>query len=50
MVVTAVRSEGGDVLKFIGGGVLSIFPVEGSGRETANARARRALETALLRA
>jgi adenylate cyclase len=27
MVVTAVRAEGGDVLKFISDGVLSIFPV-----------------------
>ncbi len=50
LVVTAVRAEGGDVLKFIGDGVLSIFPVEGSGHEKASGRARRALEAALLRA
>jgi adenylate cyclase len=50
MVVTAVRAEGGDVLKFIGDGVLAIFPVDDKGREAASARARRALEAALLRA
>ena len=50
IVVSAVRAEGGDVLKFIGDGVLAIFPVEDSGRETASGRARRALEAALLRA
>jgi adenylate cyclase len=30
-VVEAVRGEGGDVLKFLGDGVLAIFPVEGAG-------------------
>ena len=30
-VVEAVRSEGGDVLKFLGDGVLAIFPVETAG-------------------
>ena len=50
LVVTAVRAEGGDVLKFIGDGVLAIFPVEDGGRETASTRARRALEAALLNA
>ncbi|EIM26220.1 adenylate/guanylate cyclase domain-containing protein [Microvirga lotononidis] len=50
IVVTAVRAEGGDVLKFMGDGVLSIFPVEGSGLEKASGRARRALEAALLQA
>jgi len=50
LVVTAVRAEGGDVLKFIGDGVLAIFPVEDGGRETASSRARRALEAALLNA
>jgi adenylate cyclase len=50
VVVTAVRAEGGDVLKFIGDGVLAIFPVENGGRERASDRARRALEAALLRA
>ena len=50
IVVSAVRAEGGDVLKFIGDGVLAIFLVEDDGRETASGRARRALEAALLRA
>ena len=50
LVVTAVQSEGGDVLKFIGDGILSIFPVEDGGREMASTRARRALEAALLNA
>ncbi len=50
VVVEAVQTERGDVLKFIGDGVLSIFPVEGDGREEASNRARRALEKALTRA
>jgi adenylate cyclase len=50
VVVEAVRSEGGDVLKFIGDGVLSIFPVEVGRREDACTRARRALEAALMKA
>jgi adenylate cyclase len=50
IVVTAVHAEGGDVLKFIGDGVLAIFPVEGGGQKQASARARRALEAALLKA
>jgi adenylate cyclase len=50
VVVTAMRAEGGDVLKFIGDGVLTIFPVAVGGREKACMRARRALEAALLRA
>lgn len=50
LVVTAVRAEGGDVLKFIGDGVLAIFPAEDGEREKACARARRSLEAALLRA
>lgn len=49
IVVTAVRAEGGDVLKFIGDGVLAIFPLDEGGRENASGRARRALEAALLR-
>ena len=32
VVVDAVRAEGGDVLKFIGDGVLSVFPADGNGR------------------
>jgi adenylate cyclase len=47
VIVEAVRAERGDVLKFIGDGVLSIFPVEVGGRGEACARARRALEAAL---
>jgi len=50
VIVEAVRTEHGDVLKFIGEGVLSIFPVEAGGREEAGARARRALEAALRKA
>ncbi|MGF9762924.1 adenylate/guanylate cyclase domain-containing protein [Microvirga sp. 0TCS3.31] len=50
VIVEAVRAEHGDVLKFIGDGVLSIFPVKAGGREEASARARRALEAALRKA
>jgi adenylate cyclase len=50
VIVEAVRAEHGDVLKFIGDGVLSIFPVEAGGQEEASARARRALESALIKA
>lgn len=39
IVVDAVRAEGGDVLKFIGDGVLALFSAEGSGRAEACARA-----------
>jgi adenylate cyclase len=49
-VVDAVREHGGDVLKFIGDGVLSIFPVgEGERREVSH-RAYQALYAALMRA
>ena len=34
-VVEAVRAEGGDVLKFLGDGVLAIFPVEAAGSRAA---------------
>lgn len=47
VVVSAVQAEGGDVLKFIGDGLLSIFPVENGGREQASERACRALLAAL---
>ena len=50
VVVEAVQTERGDVLKFIGDGVLSIFPVEAKGRDEASNRARRALQRALTRA
>ncbi len=49
VVVGAVQSEGGDVLKFVGDGVLSIFPVGEGGRPEAVVRALRALEAALTR-
>ena len=44
VVVNAVRAEGGDVLKFIGDGVLAIFPVLGAERD------RRAVCAAAVRA
>jgi adenylate cyclase len=47
VVVGAVRAEGGDVLKFIGDGMLSIFPVEVGGRGEATLHAYRALTGAL---
>ena len=50
VVVGVVQSEGGDVLKFVGDGVLSIFPVGEGGRSEAVVRALRALEAALTRA
>jgi adenylate cyclase len=50
VIVGAVQSVGGDVLKFIGDGVLSIFPVEEGGRSKAVGRALHALEAALTRA
>ncbi|MCB5176921.1 adenylate/guanylate cyclase domain-containing protein [Microvirga lenta] len=50
VVVGAVRAEGGDVLKFIGDGILSIFSVEESGRAEATQQACRALDAALARA
>jgi adenylate cyclase len=45
-VVEAVRGEGGDVLKFLGDGILAIFPVEASGRAAACDAALRAVEQA----
>ena len=47
VVVEAMRSEGGDVLKFIGDGVLSLFPAESAGRQEACARAVRSVATRL---
>ncbi|MGH6905297.1 MAG: adenylate/guanylate cyclase domain-containing protein [Geminicoccaceae bacterium] len=38
-VVEAVRAEGGDVLKFLGDGVLAIFPVETAGSRVAACQA-----------
>lgn len=46
VVVDAVRAEGGDVLKFIGDGVLSVFAVEGGDRRDACLRAVRSIERA----
>jgi adenylate cyclase len=45
-VVDAVRAEGGDVLKFIGDGVLSIFPADQGGRSQACQRALRSITRA----
>ena len=46
-VVEAVRGEGGDVLKFLGDGILAIFPVEtAGGRTAACGAALRAVERA----
>lgn len=42
-VVDAVRAEGGDVLKFIGDGVLSVFSAEERGRQDACMRAARSV-------
>ena len=47
VVVEAVRGEGGDVLKFMGDGILAIFPVEVAGSRTAASQsALRAVEHA----
>jgi adenylate cyclase len=54
-VVQAVRSAGGDVLKFLGDGILAIFPVDSAGSRSAAChaamaaveRARRGLATAV---
>jgi adenylate cyclase len=46
-VVEAVRTEGGDVLKFLGDGVLAIFPIAARGDRPAACRAAvRAIERA----
>ena len=42
-VVDAVHVEGGDVLKFVGDGVLSVFPAENGGRQDACMRAARSV-------
>jgi adenylate cyclase len=46
VVVEAVRSQGGDVLKFVGDGVLAVFPADGNGRQDACRRAAGAIATA----
>jgi adenylate cyclase len=46
IVVEAVRGQGGDVLKFVGDGVLAVFPVDGNGREAACQRAAGAIAAA----
>jgi adenylate cyclase len=45
-VVEAVRGEGGDVLKFLGDGILAIFPVDGANSRAACGAALRAVEQA----
>jgi adenylate cyclase len=50
VVVEAVRSQGGDVLKFVGDGVLAVFPAEHGGRHEACQRAARAIENAFAKA
>jgi adenylate cyclase len=45
-VVEAVRAEGGDVLKFLGDGILAMFPVEAAGSRAACGAALRAVEQA----
>lgn len=47
VVVNAVRAEGGDVLKFIGDGVLSVFSAEDAGRRDACLRAARSVVRSL---
>ncbi|QIG49427.1 adenylate/guanylate cyclase domain-containing protein [Nordella sp. HKS 07] len=49
IVVEAVRSEGGDVLKFIGDGVLALFSVDGAAQPEACARAVRSTTRAFTR-
>jgi adenylate cyclase len=46
IVVDAVRSQGGDVLKFVGDGVLAVFPADRDGRQEACQRAARAVTNA----
>jgi adenylate cyclase len=50
VVVDAVRASGGDVLKFIGDGVLSIFPAERDGEGAACIRAVEAVARAVKQA
>ena len=45
-IVGCLAEEGGEVLKFIGDGVLAIFPLDGDGREETGATAARALSAA----
>jgi adenylate cyclase len=49
IVVEAVRSEGGDVLKFMGDGVLALFSADAGGRPEACARAVRSAARAFAR-
>jgi adenylate cyclase len=46
IVVEAVRGQGGDVLKFVGDGVLAVFPADDDGREAACLRAAGAIAAA----
>lgn len=46
IVVDAVRAQGGDVLKFVGDGVLAVFPAGEEGRQSACLQAARAIANA----
>jgi len=46
IVVNAVRAQGGDVLKFVGDGVLAVFPAHEIGRQEACQRAAHAVAQA----
>jgi adenylate cyclase len=46
IVVDAVRAQGGDVLKFVGDGVLAVFPAGEEGRQAACLQAARAIANA----
>ena len=46
IAVDAVREQGGDVLKFVGDGVLAVFPADQGGRQDACIRASRAVMNA----
>lgn len=46
VVVDAVRGQGGDVLKFVGDGVLAVFPADSGGREKACLQAAGAIADA----
>ncbi len=49
IVVDAIRAQGGDVLKFIGDGVLAVFPADVCGRQDACRRAADAVAAAFAR-
>lgn len=49
IVVDSVRKHGGDVLKFVGDGVLAVFPADDIGRQEACRRAANAISEAFAR-